>query len=101
YLIKHITEEGGKVLISDINETLLADVAKKYNATVVDADKVYEAEADIYAPCAMGATINDETIPQFKFSVVAGSANNQLDDEQRHGEALKEKGIVYAPDFLI
>lgn len=101
YLIKHITEEGGKVFISDINEKLLADVAKKYNATVVDTDKVYEAEADIYAPCAMGATINDETIPQFKFSVVAGSANNQLDNEQRHGQALKDKGIVYAPDFLI
>ena len=101
YLIKHITEEGGKVLVSDINETLLADVAKKYNATVVDTDKVYEVDADIYAPCAMGATINDETISQFKFGVVAGSANNQLEDEQRHGEALQEKGIVYAPDFLI
>ena len=56
---------------------------------------------DIYAPCALGATVNDQTINQFKAKVIAGAANNQLAEEQKHGLELREKGIVYAPDFLI
>ncbi len=101
YLVKHITEEGGKALISDINEEQLKKVSKEYGATVVNREEVYGIDADIYAPCAMGATIHDESIEKFKVSIVAGSANNQLEDEKKHGEALAEKGILYAPDFLI
>jgi len=56
---------------------------------------------DIYAPCALGATLNDTSIPQLKCGVVAGAANNQMEDEKRHGAMLREKGIAYAPDFLI
>lgn len=100
-LVEHLSKEGAKVLISDINEARLEEVSKLYNAQIfADAD-VYSAEVDIYAPCALGATINDDTIDRFKASIIAGAANNQLADDKRHGIILREKGILYAPDFLI
>ena len=100
-LVKHITEEGGQVIINDINEARLELLSKKYNANVVLGKDIYDLEVDIYAPCALGATINDTTIHQLKAKVIAGAANNQLADEIKHGRLLKEKGIAYAPDFLI
>ena len=100
-LIKHITEEGGQVIINDINEERLENLSKKYNASVVLGKAIYGLDVDIYAPCALGATINDTTIHQLKAKVIAGAANNQLVDEIKHGRILKEKGISYAPDFLI
>lgn len=100
-LVDHITQDGGKVLIADINEARLEEVSKKYGATIYADNDVYSAQVDIYAPCAMGATINDETIKKLKVKVIAGAANNQLKDENKHGLELQEKGIVYAPDFLI
>ncbi len=100
-LVKHITEEGAKVIINDINEARLEELSKKYGANVVLGNDIYGLDVDIYAPCAMGATINDATINQLKAKVIAGAANNQLADEIKHGRLLKEKGIAYAPDFLI
>ena len=100
-LVKHITDEGAKVIINDINEARLEELSKKYGANVVLGNDIYGLDVDIYAPCAMGATINDATINQLKAKVVAGAANNQLADEIKHGRLLKEKGIAYAPDFLI
>ncbi|MCI2227893.1 leucine dehydrogenase [Polaribacter sp. MSW13] len=100
-LVKHITNEGGQVIINDINEARLAELSKKYNANVVLGNDIYGLDVDIYAPCALGATINDKTIHQLKAKVIAGAANNQLADEIKHGRLLKEKGIAYAPDFLI
>ena len=76
-------------------------MSRKYNAIVLDGNQVYNADVDIYAPCALGATLNDDTISQLKAKVVAGAANNQLADEVRHGQMLKDRGIAYAPDFLI
>ena len=73
---------------------------KKTGATIINGD-VYSIDVDIYAPCALGATINDDTINKLQCKVIAGAANNQLADEKKHGEILKEKGIVYAPDFVI
>lgn len=99
-LVEHLRNEGAHVLISDINPERLEYVSKKYNATVYVGD-VYSADVDIYAPCALGATINDETIKKLKASIIAGAANNQLSDEKVHGRILQEKGIIYAPDFLI
>lgn len=99
-LVKYITEDGGKVYVTDINESRLAAVAKKYGAEVVAKEDFYELDMDVYAPCAMGAVINDESIEKLKCSVVAGAANNQLEREE-HGDILMKKGIVYAPDFLI
>lgn len=100
-LVKHITDEGAQVIINDINEKRLEELSKKYNANVVLGNDIYGLDIDIYAPCALGATINDETIHQLNAKVIAGAANNQLADEVKHGRLLKEKGIAYAPDFLI
>ena len=69
--------------------------------TVVDAKVISSVDMDIYAPCALGATLNDQTIPNLKCQIVAGAANNQLAKEDIHGKMLLDRGIVYAPDFLI
>ena len=100
-LVEHLTNEGAKVIISDINEARLNEVSKKYGATIYRGNDVYSEAVDIYAPCALGATINDATINNIRAKVIAGAANNQLADENKHGQMLKDKGIVYAPDFLI
>ncbi len=100
-LVQHITEEGAQVILNDINEKRLEELSKKYNANVVLGDDVYGLDIDIYAPCALGATLNDDTINQLQAKIVAGAANNQLANELRHGSLLQEKGIAYAPDFLI
>lgn len=101
YLIEYLVKEGAEVMITDIFEDKLKQVAKNTGASVVDPNVIYDLNMDIYAPCALGATINDETIDRLKCGVIAGAANNQLKDEAKHGKILLEKGIVYAPDFLI
>jgi leucine dehydrogenase len=100
-LVMNLKKEGAEIFITDINEEQLKNVAKHYDATVIAPDKIYDLNIDIYAPCALGATLNTENISQLKCSIVAGAANNQLADEAVHGPMLAEKGIVYAPDFLI
>ncbi len=99
YLIDHLIKEGAVVMINDIFEDKIATITNKYDVQVVDS--VYDQDMDIYAPCALGATLNSDTIPQLKCDIVAGAANNQLLDEKVHGEMLKDRGILYAPDFLI
>lgn len=101
YLVDHLTKDGAKVYISDIVEEKLKRVAKNSGAEVVGMDEVYDLDVDIYAPCALGATLNDDTIPRLKASIIAGGANNQLKEERRHGYMLIDRGITYAPDFLI
>ncbi len=100
-LVSYLTKEGANVLIADINEERLQEVATKYGATIYRGNDLYAEEVDIYAPCALGATINDETVAKIKAKVIAGAANNQLANETVHGQILKDRGIVYAPDFLI
>ena len=100
-LVEHLTNEGAKVIISDINEARLEEVSSKYGATIYSGNDIYSEAVDIYAPCALGATINDNTIGKLQAKIIAGAANNQLADENKHGRILQEKGIVYAPDFLI
>ncbi len=100
-LIDYLTKEGALVQISDINEARMQEVSAKYGATIFTGDDVYSADVDIYAPCALGATINDATIDKIRAKVIAGAANNQLANEVVHGKILQEKGILYAPDFLI
>ncbi|WP_338410628.1 Glu/Leu/Phe/Val dehydrogenase dimerization domain-containing protein [uncultured Flavobacterium sp.] len=100
-LVDHLTKEGALVTISDINQDRLLDVSSKYGSKIYTGDDVYGLDVDIYAPCALGATINNETIHRIKAKVIAGAANNQLANELIHGQLLKEKGIIYAPDFLI
>ena len=100
-LIDYLTKEGALVTVADINEARMQEMASKYGATIFTGDDVYAADVDIYAPCALGATVNDETINKLKAKVIAGAANNQLANEQVHGKVLQDKGILYAPDFLI
>ncbi|PKG51678.1 MULTISPECIES: Glu/Leu/Phe/Val family dehydrogenase [Olleya] len=100
-LVEHLTNDGAKVIIDDINEARLAAISKKYGASIYKGSNVYAEDVDIYAPCALGATINDNTVNSIRAKVIAGAANNQLADEIKHGRILQEKGIVYAPDFLI
>jgi leucine dehydrogenase len=101
HLVKLLSEEKAKIFVSDLHEEPLRLMAVEYGAEVVPAEIIYDLDVDIYAPCALGATINDETIDRMKCSIIAGAANNQLSDEEAHGEMLLKKGILYAPDFLI
>jgi leucine dehydrogenase len=100
-LVMHLVQEGAEVQITDINEERLSELQAKYGVTIFRGDDLYAADVDIYAPCALGATINDDTIYKLKAKVIAGAANNQLANEQVHGKILQERGILYAPDFLI
>lgn len=101
YLVEHLTKENAEVYITDINQEKLKQVSSNYGAKVVGMDEIYDIDMDIYSPCALGATLNDNTIKRLKCQIVAGAANNQLEDEHRHGYMLIDKGITYAPDFLI
>ena len=101
YLVDHLSKAGAKVFITDINQENLKAVANEYGSTVVGIDEIYDLDVDIYAPCALGATVNTDTINRLKCAVIAGAANNQLADEHLHGQMLLDKGIIYAPDFLI
>jgi leucine dehydrogenase len=101
YLVKHLASEGAKIFITDIHEETLKKVAEAYGAAVVAPQEIYDVPMDIYAPCALGATVNDDTLARLSCSIIAGAANNQLADEQKHGMAVMEKGILYAPDYAI
>ena len=101
YLVELLYKAGAKLYVSDIDEDKLKSVAKKYACKVVNNDKIYELDVDIFAPCAMGGIINDDTIPKLKCAIIAGAANNQLEKEKKHGKALLDKGILYAPDYVI
>ena len=100
-LVQYLINEGAQVIISDINQVRMEEIGEKYGAKLFSGDDLYSADVDIYAPCALGATINDDTIHKIKAKVIAGAANNQLANENIHGALLQEKGILYAPDFLI
>ena len=101
YLLEYLHKEGAIITISDINEEAVKNTVSKYNCKFLEPNDIYDAEMDIYAPCALGATVNNNTIEKLKCSIIAGAANNQLMDEDVHGKILFDKGIVYAPDYLI
>ncbi|REH98151.1 leucine dehydrogenase [Staphylococcus felis] len=101
HMCKYLHEEGAKLIVSDINEEAVQRAVDDFGAKAVDVDDIYSVEADIFAPCALGGVLNDETIPSLKVKVVCGSANNQLLDEDKHGQMLKERDIMYAPDFVV
>lgn len=101
YLVESLAKEGAEIYITDIHEPTLKRIAKDFGATVVGLDEIYDVNMDIYAPCALGATVNDETLSRLKCSIIAGAANNQLKQEDVHGRLVMEKGIIYAPDFAL
>ena len=99
YLAKELHEAGARLIVSDIDAAKTRRVAEMTGATVVEGDAIFTADADIFSPCALGGIINDQTIPKLKVQVVAGGANNQL-LEERHGDILADRGILYAPDYV-
>ena len=99
-LSEHLHKEGARLIVTDINENAVKRAIDAFGAEAVSPDEIYSVDCDIYAPCALGAVINDETIPQLKAKVIAGSANNQLKTNE-HGHRIHEMGIVYAPDYVI
>ncbi len=102
YLVGHLVNEGATVKISDIDEVKIRQTKEAYPAAiVVDNATLFDEAMDIYAPCALGATVNEDSIAKLKAGIIAGAANNQLAKEEVHGPMLMEKGILYAPDFLI
>lgn len=102
-LIKLLTEHHAKkVYYTEINPKNIERINKNFkDVEFVEPDKIYSLDVDVFSPCALGAILNDNSIPQFKARVIAGSANNALEDEEKHGEMIKERNIVYAPDFVI
>ena len=99
-LCRELHEAGAELVVTDISTENVARVVRDFGAKAVGVDTIISQDVDVFAPCALGAVINDETIPQLKAKIVAGAANNQL-AEARHGEALRERGVLYAPDYLI
>lgn len=99
-LCKYLHEEGALLIVTDIHKEAVSRAVEAYGAKAVDPLDILSVNCDIYAPCALGATLNDDSLPLLKAKVVAGAANNQL-KEPRHGNALHEMGIVYAPDYVI
>lgn len=100
YLAKEVYERGGRITISDINLKALQRCVDEFGAKIAHHDDIYSVEADVFAPCALGAVLNLETIKKLNVKIVAGSANNQL-AHHHYGALLHERGILYAPDFLI
>lgn len=99
-LVKYLVEEGAQITVADIDMNRVKKCVDQFGAKAVNVDEILSVDCDIQAPCAMGAIVNDQTIGQFKCKVIAGGANNQL-AEPRHGDQLRELGILYAPDYVI
>ncbi|MBT3330879.1 MAG: amino acid dehydrogenase [Rhodospirillaceae bacterium] len=100
YLAQYLGDAGARLTVADLDADRLAWARDTLGADVVAADAIYGVAADVFAPNAMGAILNDDTIPRLNACVVAGSANNQL-AEDRHGTSLADRGILYAPDYVI
>ena len=99
HLIRMLREEGAKVFVTDINEQSVAE-AVEMGAEAVGLDDIYDVDADVFSPCALGAVVNEQTIPRFRFKAVAGAANNQLANDEA-GDELQARGILYAPDYAV
>ena len=101
YLCRHLKAEGARLTVTDIDPERVKKVVDEFGATAVDPDLIYAVDAQVFAPCALGAVINDDTLEVLRCEIVAGAANNQLARSERHGRAIQQKGILYAPDYVI
>jgi leucine dehydrogenase len=100
-LCKELHAAGAVLTITDIHKEHVERAVREFGATAVGLDEIYAAEGDVFAPCALGAILNDDTIPKLKVKIIAGSANNQLAKNGVHGEELRKRGILYCPDYVI
>lgn len=101
HLADRLNKEGAILYISDLYSDKADALAEEVGAESIDPEDIYSLDADIFSPCALGGIINDNTIDLFNFDIIAGGANNVLQDEQRHGQMLLEQGVLYAPDYVI
>ena len=99
-LLELLIKEDANIYINDLNKEKVQKISKDYNVKIIE-NNIYDCDIDIYAPCALGGTLNQATIPQLKCSIVAGAANNQLAQEYTDDDLLNKYNILYAPDFLI
>ena len=100
HLCRLLHEAGAHLAVTDVDTAALGRAVREFGAKAVEPDEIVTIPCDVYAPCALGATVNDASVPKFRCRIIAGSANNVL-LEARHGEALAERGILYAPDYVI
>ncbi len=100
-LCQQLHKHGVEIFVTDLNREKAEEIKNLYGATVVSPKEIYSLEVDVFAPCALGAVLNSSTIPWIQASIIAGAANNQLEDEQTHSRMLKTKGILYCPDYVI
>jgi leucine dehydrogenase len=100
WLSKHLAEAGAKLFVADLHPQRVERVVREFGAQAVEQATVHATDCDLFAPCALGAVLNDKTIPEIRAKIVCGAANNQL-LEERHGEALMKRGILYAPDYVV
>jgi len=98
HLASHLHAAGARLIVTDVEAAKAERLVKEFGATAVAAEEIYRSEADVFAPCALGGVLNDETTPQLKAEIVVGAANNQL-LEARHGDTLARRRILYAPDY--
>ena len=98
HLASNLRKAEARLIASDVDSEKVSRLVNEFGAIALAPDQIYAADADIYAPCALGGSINNETIPQFKVEIIVGGANNQL-LEPRHGDELGRRGILYAPDY--
>jgi leucine dehydrogenase len=99
-LCRLLAKAGAELTVADIDAARADRLASELKVRVVDVDHIYAVEADVFAPCALGSVVNDQTLPKFKVKIIAGGANNQL-VTPKHGESLQERDILYAPDYVI
>ncbi|MFL5653407.1 MAG: Glu/Leu/Phe/Val family dehydrogenase [Ktedonobacteraceae bacterium] len=99
-VVRYLVETGAIVTIADIDQEKTSLLAAQYNVNVVQPEEIHRLDVDVYSPCAMGAVLNDRTIPELRCKIVCGSANNQL-AEERHGDLLAQRDILYAPDYIV
>lgn len=101
HLCALLQREGAKIIVADIHAQRVREMSTQYGAQGVSENEIHSIDADVFAPCALGAVINSETIPTLKAPIVAGGANNQLQDEATHGKMLMDRKVLYAPDYVI
>lgn len=100
HLCENLAGEGAEIVVADIDDARVRRVVEEFGAETVPPERIYDVDCEVFAPCALGAVVNDSTVRRLKCRVVAGAANNQL-EEDRHGDALDARGILYAPDYVI
>ncbi|MGH8078457.1 MAG: Glu/Leu/Phe/Val dehydrogenase family protein, partial [Lysobacter sp.] len=98
--VKLLKERGAKIFVTDINKSLVDKAVSEYGAEAVGLDEIYDVKADVYSPCALGGTVNEQTLPRLKVKIICGAANNQLANNAI-GDEVQKRGILYAPDYAV